>query len=330
MQRTNTLSINRTVILHYWNQGHRCAAEVARLTGIPVRTVQFNMVKLREQGSVDHRGANGRSRKITAEDSRAMAQWIRRKKDLTTAEIAAKLQQSRGRLVSRWTVQRHLKMLGYRSKLPRATPMLTQEHKENRVKWAKQHKNDDWSRTIFSDETVLQLFGNTIRHWCKDTQSNVKRIPKNRQKVLVWGAFSLKGKLPCHSFREIMDGPYYVNILQKHLIPIATTQFRRHWRFQQDNDPKHTSRTAKQFLDKHVPETINWPSNSPDVNPMENLWAILKRRVEKRRPRNLEELEKFFHEEWQREDSSVINHLVSSMRRRCLALISAQGERINY
>jgi len=288
------------------------------------------MAKLQVQGTVDHRGGNGRHRKINPDDSVAVGQWIRRNKEITAEELAAKLQLKREGDVSRWTVQRHLARLGYRSILPRATPMLTEKQKEQRVKWATQHKDDDWSRTVFSDETCYQLFRNSVRRWSKDAKRELKRIPKNKQKIMVWGAFSVQGQLSCHSFRNIMDGPYYVQILQNHLIGGARRQFGRRWRFQHDNDPKHTCRVAKQFLEHHVPETIDWPANSPDLNPIENLWSVIKRRVEKRRPKNLNELEQFLHEEWTRIDKSIIIHLVGSMKARCLAIIESEGERIAY
>ncbi len=127
-----------------------------------------------------------------------------------------------------------------------------------------------------------------------------------------------------------MDGPYYVQILQDHLLPRANKQFGRRWRFQQDNDPKHTSRVAKYFLDRHIPETIDWPSNSPDLNPIENLWAIIKHRVEKRRPRDLTELQRFLHEEWEVIDKTILMNLIASMKDRCLAVIKSKGERICY
>ena len=83
-----------------------------------------------------------------------------------------------------------------------------------------------------------------------------------------------------------MDGKFYTEILEKHL-PEVRNMLRGNWRLQQDNDPKHTSRIAKEFLDENVPEVMDWPSNSPDLNPIENLWAIVKRNVELRRPKNL-------------------------------------------
>ncbi len=75
---------------------------------------------------------------------------------------------------------------------------------------------------------------------------------------------------------------------------------------------------------------MEWPSNSPDINPIENLWSIIKRRIEKRKPRNIKELETFIIEEWNKIDSQIIMNLVNSMDSRLKAVIEAKGERINY
>jgi len=75
---------------------------------------------------------------------------------------------------------------------------------------------------------------------------------------------------------------------------------------------------------------MDWPSNSPDLNPIENLWAIVKRNVEKRRPKNLSELESFLGEEWDNIPNSLLISLVDSMSRRCNEVIEKNGERISY
>ena len=117
--------------------------------------------------------------------------------------------------------------MGYRNVLPHKTPILTKEHKESRVQWAIRHKDDDWNRTIFTDETCYQLFRNTLRRWSKNSKTVVKRIPKNRQKIIVWGRFSANGLIGCHSFTCIMNATYYIQILQNHLLHNAKKQFGR-------------------------------------------------------------------------------------------------------
>jgi transposase len=206
--------------------------------------------------------------------------------------------------------------------------MLTAAHKQKRLEWARKHRNDSWEKTLFSDETAFQLFRNTVRYWYKGRRP-VRYMPKDRSKIFAWGGFCARGKTSLFCFREIMNGPFYVDILRKHL-PEIKRMLKRNWRFQQDNDPKHTSRVAKEFLNKNFPEVIDWPSNSPDLNPIENLWNIVKGNVEKRQPKNLTELERFMKEEWDNIPNTFVINLVRSMKERCELIIKKNGERIPY
>jgi len=185
---------------------------------------------------------------------------------------------------------------------------------------------------VFSDETYFQFFRNTVGvgRCTKNPQQELKRIPKNKQKIIVWVAFSIKGQISCYSFKRTMDGRYYVEILENYLLDGTRKQFEQRWSFQQDNDLKHKSRIGKQFLEQEVPETIERPSSSPDINPIENMCSILEQRVEKRKSSNIDELERFLYEEWQKVDMATISNLVKSMKNRCLAVIDSNGERRNY
>src|SRR6185312_9551355 len=118
--------------------------------------------------------------------------------------------------------------------------------------------------------------------------------------------FVQKGRPVSFCFSNIMDANLYVGILEQHLPEIRGLLGGR-WCFQQDNDPKHTSRIAKEFLQNNVPMVLDWPSNSPDLNPIENLWNIVKTNVERRKPGNFKELEQFMTEEWDNIPNSILS-----------------------
>src|SRR5437016_6121464 len=198
------------MILHFWKQGIRTAAEIHSLTKFPLKTIYRNLKKIEETGDVKHKGGSGRIKKITADASRAIGQYIRRNPTLSSVSIAEKLDDI-GVNVSRSTVSRHLADLGYRNALPLSTPMLTSAHKQKRVEWAQKHKDDNWKNTLFSDETSFQLFRNTIKHWYKNARP-IRPMPKDRSKIFAWGGFCVKGKTSLFCFRHIM----MENFMQKY------------------------------------------------------------------------------------------------------------------
>src|SRR5271169_1149627 len=208
-------------ILHYWNNGVRSPRDIARKCNLPVSTVHYNLRKLATLGYLEHRGGNGRKCHITNFASRSIGQMIRHNNETTTKHIAMRLRNEKGLELSRITVHRHLHHMGYKNVLPQSKPMLTEEQRIRRLEWAIAHRNDDWDQTIFCDETSIQLFRNTVRRWTKNPQNEMKRVPKCRQKVMVWGAISFCGTIGLCLFKGIMDARLYVDILKKNLLPAA-------------------------------------------------------------------------------------------------------------
>ncbi|CAF1558188.1 unnamed protein product, partial [Rotaria sordida] len=81
------------------------------------------------------------------------------------------------------TISRHLHEYGYKNVLLQSTYILTSDEKERRVQWVKKHKNDDFNNTIFTDESLFQLFRNTVRQWTKNPDKEFKCLSKDRQKL---------------------------------------------------------------------------------------------------------------------------------------------------
>lgn len=127
-----------------------------------------------------------------------------------------------------------------------------------------------------------------------------------------------------------MDALKYRDILQNHMLPYAEGKLAAEWIFQQDNDPKHTSLLVKDWLQKKNINVLPWPSQSPDLNPIEHLWDEIDRRLRTKKYGNLNELMCAIESEWQKIPIERLQTLIDSMPHRCQAVIKAKGFATRY
>jgi hypothetical protein len=154
----------------------------------------------------------------------------------------------------------------------------------------------------------------------------VKATVKHDKRINVWGCFAAAGVGDLHRITGIMDQRVYHSILQRHLKPSIDRLFPlKNCFFQQDNDPKHTARSIKTYLDNYEVPTLQWPSQSPDLNPIENLWSILDEKVKDRCPQNETELFQVLQQAWNSLEVNTLERLADSMPQRIAAVIAANG-----
>uniref|UniRef100_A0A8C4T4L8 Tc1-like transposase DDE domain-containing protein n=1 Tax=Erpetoichthys calabaricus TaxID=27687 RepID=A0A8C4T4L8_ERPCA len=115
---------------------------------------------------------------------------------------------------------------------------------------------------------------------------------------MLWGCFSVAGTERLVRIKGKMTAAMYRDILDENLVQSALDlRLGRRFIFQQDNDPKHTAKISKEWLQDNSVNVLEWPSQSPDLNPIEHLWRDLKMAVHRRFPSNLMELERCCKEE---------------------------------
>ena len=170
---------------------------------------------------------------------------------------------------------------------------LSKKQAENRQKWCRDHKTCElefWRKVVWTDETMIVLPSgkNNKKAWI---DSNSKRRMPNLKvedkqstpKVMFWGCFSVDGPGPLLAVDEVLDAKGYVELLREHVLPYIRI-LGGPVIFQQDNAPIHKARIAMEFFRENGIELLEWPPNSPDLSPIENLWSLLKHRLSETSP----------------------------------------------
>ncbi|KAG2456023.1 TCB1 transposase, partial [Polypterus senegalus] len=274
----------------------------------------------------------GQPSKLSDQGRRALVKEVTKNPMITLSELQ-RSSVERGETSRRTTISAAIHQSGMYGRVARRKPLLSKRHMAARLEFAKRHLKDSQTmrnKILWSDETKIELFGvNARRHiWRKPGTNTIRTVKHGGSSIMLWGCFSaagtgrlvkIKRKMTAAMCRDIPDE----NLLQSSL----DLRLGRQFIFKQDNDPKHTAKISKEWLQDNSVNVLEWPSQSPDLNPIEHLWRDLKMAVHQRFPSNLMELERCCKEEWAKLAKDRCAKLVASYSKRLEAVIAAKVHR---
>lgn len=291
----------------------------------------------------------GRPRVLSEADKRYCVRKVTKGKVSSAVKVTKMLEEDFQIKVSTETVRRALRFAGLGAIEKEEKPLLRSANVKKRLAWCKQHRDwtvDDWKRVIWTDETKINRFNSDGRQWAwirsgEQLQNHhVKLTVKHGGgSIMLWSAITYAGVGWMCKIDGNMDKTLYKEILQDELeqtidFTMEKLGLRRDQViFQQDNDPKHTSKLVKEYLQDQSYQVMEWPPQSPDLNPIENMWALLKRRLNEYETatKGMSELYERVTEVWyDHVKPEECQKVIESMPRRIEACIKAKGKWTKY
>jgi transposase len=286
----------------------------------------------------------GRPRKLTARDRRQLVRNVTSGRKDSASGIASQFFEESGIVISSDTVRRALRDEGMTAVVKKKKPLLLKKHRIARMEFARKYEHwliADWERVLFSDETKINRFGSDGNRWVwiknstqitdRDVQGTVKF---GGGSIMIWGCMMACGVGHACRIDGRMDSELYVKILAGEMLQSLDfhDKSKAEIVFMQDNDPKHKSRLAMEWLQSQGIELLDWPPQSPDLNPIEHLWSFLKRRLGSHdgHPSSMHELWVRIEREWECIAPIFCANLINSMPRRIAAIIKARGGYTDY
>ena len=337
-KRPVTSTAQRLRMIYYYGNGMNYT-EIARKVKCSRRTVSNVIKRFKEDNTILNRQRNGRPKKTTNRVDRLIHLMGRRQPKESARTFREELKKLNV-CVSDQTVRNRLHVAGLKGRIARKVPAISKVNAAKRLKFAKLHVNKPasfWRNVIWTDESKFQLYSNNRREivWREAgaafkpgmTKTTVKHSPS----VMVWGCFNYQKQGSLHFIDGIMDGKMYKDILQEHLVSSASKMgLRRSFIFQQDNDPEHTCNLVKKFINQSKINVLEWPPQSPDLNPIEHLWDEMDRKVKKSQRTSMKVFKNALKQTWDEIDSATLQNLVNSIPKRLKEVIKNRGYATKY
>ncbi len=279
-------------------------------------------------------------------DDRRILSLVKKTPFTTVGQIKNTLQEV-GVCVSKSKIKRRLHQSEYRGFTTRCKPLVSLKNRKARLELAKRHlkkPSQFWNNILWTDETKINLYQSDGKrrvwrrkgtaHDPKHTTSSVKH---GGGSVMAWACMAASGTGSLVFIDDVtadkssrMNSEVFRAISSAHIQPNASELIG--WRFtvQMDNDPKHTAKATKEFLKGKKWTVMQWPSQSPDLNPIEHAFHLLKTKLKGKCPKNKQELQTVAVEAWQSITRDETQRLGMSMRSRLQTVIDCKGFATKY
>lgn len=328
----------RSAIVTLHNEG-KSEREIASQLKLSKTCIHRTIIRFKETGSFQDFPRSGRPRATTSSEDQFIVITSKRNRRLTAPKIRAEVNKSLNKPVSLTTVKRRLRNAKLFGRVAVRKPLLRPQNKKKRMQWALFHRDwteDDFKKVLWTDESKFQVFGSNRRIYVRRSTEEkmlpdcvVPTVKHGGGSIMVWGCFSGHGIGNLVKIDGILKKEEYKTILEKNAVPSGLSLIGNGFIFQQDNDPKHTSKLCKNYLLQKEAEGVlkimKWPPQSPDLNPIELLWDELDRNVREECPSSLADLWRLLQESWNKISQETINKLISRMPRLVEKVIKCKG-----
>lgn len=325
--RTTTEQRWAVVAMH---KDNRSNTYIARKLSMSRTTVRHILARYDATGSPLSGARSGRPRCTDEAVDTAIAFTARVDVFTSPRQVRRKLNLD----ISPRTIDRRLQDADLFGRIALHKPDYTPDQRRARRSFAEGHRGLDWTKVLFSDEKCFYGKGFCGQTWVRREKGAALQpqycVSKKAHpvKVNVWGCFTSAGMGYTYIFNENLDAALMKRILTENLVPSAELHFHepgQQWYFLHDNDKKFKSKLVQDLLFAKGVTALDFPPYSPDLNPMENLWATLARKIELYQADSVEALQDAVEAEWNKISVEHLRNLVASMPARIEAVIVADG-----
>lgn len=316
--------------------------DIAAHYGITQGEVSKILKRNAETGTPTPRPRPGRPRKTTIRDDRRLIRMSNAGRSKSASTLRTEWQNHINVPISVSLVKKRLVGAGYYARRPLWKPLITMGHRHRRMEWARTHQRwtpAHWRHVVFSDEARFEVFRKDgrirVRRRVEELYHEsciMPRVQAGGGGFTVWGAFHAGGKSELVVLDGYLNHRGYLQILRETMLPFARGHFAQNFVYQDDNAPAHRARAVADFFEEEEVEHLPWPACSPDMNPIENLWAEVTRRMNKldHQPTNVAQCRQAVMDAWAAIPVGTLESLADSMPRRVTALANARGGHTRY